>query len=116
MPDVKFPKQDDITEFERALLINKYDEIARVAKSCKEEECYRELSRVVDMDAYLRWLSFNSLIKMGDYVDEVWFYASDETRDEFGIFFQLQAWDLDDAFQECHNKKAFIEMSNSLLY
>jgi hypothetical protein len=66
----------------------------------------------LDLDQYLRWLAFNSLVRNGDYLDEVFFY---QEHDSLGRPepLRLVAWDYDDVFHPPGHKRAF---SDSLLY
>ena len=98
-PDVKFPNKD---EYARAQLRNEYDRIAQVANECNDLDCYPDLKRIVDIDAYLRWIAWSSATSMGDYVDEIYFYASAEGNLN-KRYWAIQAWDPDDAFQKCHH-------------
>ena len=70
-PDVKYPKH---SEFDRAIKRNEYDEIARVAKTCDDMNCYALLRKRMNIDAY-HMVAFNSR-KNGRYVDEIYFYSS----------------------------------------
>ena len=97
-PDVKYPKQ---SEFDRAMKRNEYDEIARVARTCDDISCYELLRKRMNVDAYIRWIAFNSLVKMGDYVDEIYFYSSNENQHT--AYWGVHGWDPDDAFQKCHH-------------
>ena len=105
-PDVKYPKH---SEFDRAIKRNEYDEIARVAKTCDDMNCYALLRKRMNIDAYITWIAFNSLVKMGDYVDEIYFYSSNENQQT--PYWGLHSWDPDDAFQKCHHggKDAYID-------
>ena len=105
-PDVKFPTR---SEFDRAMKRNEYDDISRVAKTCDDKNCYRALKKRMNIDAYTRWIAFNSLVKMGDYVDEIYFYSSNENQQT--PYWGIQAWDPDDMMQECHHggKDAYID-------
>jgi spore coat protein CotH len=71
-PDVKRPKSKKEPLVERATRA-RYDEIGFVAAICNTsgEGCYAALDKLVDVDQYLRWLALMTLVKSGDYVDEV---------------------------------------------
>lgn len=74
-----------------------------------------ELERLVDLDRYLKWLAFNSLVRNGDFADEVFFYQTvDPAAPGTHQPLRLVAWDYDDVFRPPgHPKKAF---GDSLLY
>ena len=63
----------------------------------------------MDLDAYLRWLAFNTTIQSGDYIDELWLFATDSlaadgtTVGRFGVI----GWDPDDMRTPCHYSGAF---------
>ena len=63
----------------------------------------------MNIEAYITWIAFNSLVKMGDYVDEIYFYSSNENQQT--PYWGLHSWDPDDAFQKCHHggKDAYID-------
>ena len=123
-PDVKRPKRrsktkkgDDrssVDAADRALAM--YDDIARVASTCRPGTCYDALDALVDVDEYLRWLALMTMVRSGDYVDEVWFYASEELLGARWRF-RTHAWDPDDAFQACHHDgEDALDDPNGLLY
>lgn len=74
-----------------------------------------ELGRLVDLDRYMTWLGFNSLVKNGDFADEVFFYqTAGPQAPGTGQPLRLVAWDYDDVFHPPgHPKKA---RGDSLLY
>lgn len=74
-----------------------------------------ELGRLVDLERYMTWLGFNSLVKNGDFADEVFFYqTADPQAPRTGEPLRLVAWDYDDVFHPPgHPKKA---RGDSLLY
>jgi len=54
---------------------------------------YEELNKVMDMNAYFKWLSFNFLVMDGDYTDEIFFYYDINDK-----VFKIIPWDYDDVF------------------
>jgi hypothetical protein len=60
----------------------------------------------LDLDQYLRWLAFNSLVRNGDYLDEVFFY---QEHDSLGRPepLRLVAWDYDDVFHRWPQTRVF---------
>ena len=57
------------------------------------EELYKTLSQWIDLDNYMKWLSFNFIVRNGDYTDEVFLYI-DPSINKFNII----PWDYDDLF------------------
>ena len=59
----------------------------------------------LDLNAYLRWVAFNSAVQSGDYIDELWLFATDSlasdgrTVSRYGV----AGWDPDDVFSICHD-------------
>ena len=72
---------------------NKYNQIYKSIKSYQGEELYNQLSTLLDLDMYLRWLAFNFFIKNTDYTDEVFFYISEKEQR-----YKIIPWDYDDIF------------------
>jgi len=96
-PDRIGPAADDLlAEYDR--LIAPIDEVA-------PDDLYAALARRLDLDNYLRWLALQTYFQCGDYVDETFFYASDESaaRDG-GWYFRNLGWDTDDLFKPCHHR------------
>ena len=118
-PDVKRPKRssDDSSSFDAAdRALARYDDVARVASTCRPGTCLDALDALVDVDEYLRLLALMTMVRSGDYVDEVWFYASEELVGARWRF-RAHAWDPDDAFQACHHDgENALEDPNGILY
>ena len=57
------------------------------------EVLYKTISRFLNMEAYMKWLAFNFLVRNSDYTDEVYFYI-DPGLEKFNII----PWDYDDLF------------------
>ena len=72
---------------------NKYNQIYKSIKTYQGEELYNQLSTLLDLDMYLRWLAFNFFIKNTDYTDEVFFFISKEENR-----YKIVPWDYDDIF------------------
>jgi hypothetical protein len=58
-----------------------------------------ELEEILDLDGYLRWLAFNSLVRNGDSFDEVFFYLAG-TAVEPGRRLRVMGWDYDDLWSK----------------
>ena len=57
-----------------------------------------EYEEILDLEAYLTWLSFNSLVKYADSLDEVFFYEVRPHGDAYGRL-TLMAWDYDEVMK-----------------
>ncbi|WP_455170613.1 CotH kinase family protein, partial [Aegicerativicinus sediminis] len=70
-----------------------FSEIYKLLNDFDGERLYQELSKLLDIEMYMKWLAFNYFFKNGDYTDEVFFYI-DPTDEKFRII----PWDYDDIF------------------
>lgn len=63
----------------------------------------------LDLDQYLTWLALLAALGSGDYVDEVYFYATETTGPDGATadYFSIMAWDQDDIFAMCHYNNRF---------
>ncbi|MEQ1878106.1 MAG: CotH kinase family protein [Bdellovibrionia bacterium] len=75
------------------------------------------LDQTLNLELYMKWLVVNSILKNGDYTDEVFFYA--DTREK-QIRFNVFPWDMDDLFRPPHagapNRRYANEIATGLLY
>ena len=63
-----------------------------------------QMSQRMDLDRFLTFLAFHTLMGNGDYVDEAFFISTEAVRgDELVDWYQLIAWDMDDLFSACHH-------------
>jgi len=95
-----------------------YDAIVEGAAGLRGPALVAYLSAHIDLDQLLRFLAFNSLMLNGDYVDEVYFVATDTVLDgATAADFAISAWDPDDLYSACHHGGRFaIEDPHGLLY
>ncbi|MEZ4265916.1 MAG: CotH kinase family protein [Myxococcota bacterium] len=100
--DVKLPK--DAAAATAALA--KYRDIAGLIDKSQPEILGSTLDATMDFDGYLGWLAFQTLFRNGDFVDEVYFYASDEPAGG-GWYWRVHGWDTDDLFSDCHHGGKF---------
>lgn len=70
-----------------------FNEIYRSVNRYDGEELYEYLSVRLDLEEYMKWLSFNFLVRNGDYTDEVYFYIDPGKRR-----YNIIPWDYDDLF------------------
>lgn len=108
------------TKFEQKDFERTFDEIVKKSKKVSKDKLYDYLAYRMNIDKYLKWLALNTFMQNGDYVDEVYFYADDESKHE-KIYFDIMAWDLDDLFKKPHfgpwnNLRFRRKLKKSLLY
>ena len=89
----KIGSKHGISKEEIARIRNSYQEIYRVLNRFQGEDLYRSVSNLLDLDAYMKWIAFNFLVRNGDYTDEVYFYY-----DPVSCRFKIIPWDYDDLF------------------
>jgi spore coat protein H len=69
----------------------KYLSIYSILKEKELSSRFTELSKVIDLTMYYRWMAFNYLVMNGDYSDEVYLYINPDTQ-----LFEVLPWDFDD--------------------
>ena len=94
----------------------RYERIVLASENCSDvgTACFDQLDELLDMDGYLRWLALMTWVQSGDYVDEVWFYASETSNGRHRH--QLLIWDPDDSFESCHHGGVDAIGDSDLLY
>jgi len=95
--DVKMP--DDPVGIADAL--DRYHAFTNLPQTKSGLELKELLETSMALDHYLQWLAFNSLVKNGDFVDEVFFHASSAGDDAW--HFRMMGWDPDDLVAACHH-------------
>jgi hypothetical protein len=101
-PESSYPKPErepDLAE----QAVGEYQQLIAQIDALAPSALYDALSARLDLDAYLRWLALMTYFQCGDYVDEVFFYASDEAAAS-GWYFRTLGWDADDLFSACHHE------------
>lgn len=78
---------------EEKQFLNSFKSVYHLINLYSGETLYAELSQILDLENYLKWMAFNFLVKNGDYADEVFFYIDPQT----GLF-RVIPWDYDDIF------------------
>jgi hypothetical protein len=65
------------------------------------------LREQLDLDQYLRWLASESILRSGDYIDEVFFIGSEQANGKGGSneTYRIMAWD-PEGFTTCHSNGA----------
>lgn len=96
--DVKYATGSDA----KALAL--YEQAVTIAQTAPADEVADQMSSIMDLDAYLRWMAFMTFMVNGDYVDEVYFYGALEGA---APYFRMANWDPDDLFSACHHGSKF---------
>ncbi|MFN7904324.1 MAG: CotH kinase family protein [Pseudobdellovibrionaceae bacterium] len=91
---------DQVTAITRALTslygnLEKYSGIDLLAK----------LKEHMDLEAYMKLMTLNSLFRNGDGADEVYFYIDSEMHKKGKIYFRIMPWDFDDLFKKMHSSE-----------
>jgi hypothetical protein len=112
--EVKYP--DDVVLAEAALA--EYKALTASIELLDPSMLLEALTKKMDFDLYLRWHSFQTFMRNGDYVDEMFFYASYErSGDADMLYFYPLAWDMDDLDSDCHLQSRFAQVDpNGILY
>ncbi|MBI4510670.1 MAG: CotH kinase family protein [Deltaproteobacteria bacterium] len=76
-------------------VISDYDALAEQPDRTTGKALIAEVSRRMDLSQYLRWVAIMSVLRNGDYGDEV-FFLSTERHGEPRSYFTIMAWDPDD--------------------
>lgn len=98
-PDTKWvPNQDD------AAFRAGYERILGDARNLHGVSLERAIDKNLYLDGYMRWLATMTALGSGDYVDEVYFYATASTSPDGTPqdVFAVSGWDQDDLFNACH--------------
>lgn len=70
-----------------------YSMIYKSLNNYEGEELYAKLSQWIDLENYMKWLSFNYIVHNGDYTDEVFLYIDPAVNK-----YKVIPWDYDDLF------------------
>lgn len=89
--------KDKIADHSNTSDLKKYRKLfKKIHKSFRDTEgleYYNILNDQIDMQAYMRWLAFNYLVRNGDYTDELYCYILPNSD---GKRFSIMPWDFDD--------------------
>jgi hypothetical protein len=116
--DGKLPELDYARDDEAGALAD-YDALLSSLEGLSGQALLAEAHARMDLDLFLRWVALMTLLGNGDYVDEVFFYATSSVAPDGKAepFFSALGWDPDDLFSPCHHSGRFaIEDPHGLLY
>jgi hypothetical protein len=115
-PESQWPKPERDPE-RAAKAISEYEALVALIDTVPPSELTQALELRLDVDQYLHWLAVMTFFQSGDYADEVFFYASEESTADGGWYFRTLGWDSDDLFEACHHAgKYMINDPYGLLY
>lgn len=103
--DVKYSSTTDV------LAAADYNSLLQRVGSLEGSELIAALNTYIDLEQYWLMLAAASVLRNGDYVDEVWMFSSEESRPDGTLRgrYRFAGWDPDDVFSHCHSKRfAFI--------
>jgi hypothetical protein len=101
-PEPRYPKPSSDPDLAMQA-VQKYEDMIALVDTVDPGALYGALASRLDLDGYLRWLALMTYFQNGDYADEVFFYASDESAAGGGWYFRNHGWDADDLFTACHH-------------
>jgi len=90
---IKHEYVNDASKEAVRLYRQQYRHIYQSLSSNKNEQLFNQLTPLLHLDHYFKWMAFNYLILNGDYADELYFYIDPQT-----FRFDLIPWDYDDIF------------------
>ncbi len=102
MEEVKRPSVETIEDLDAFLA--PYRRLYELRREFEGEALLAALRSHLDYDNYLRWLAVNSVLRNGDYIDEVYFYDRRGPAGAMRPYFAVMAWDYDDILKGCHNR------------
>lgn len=107
---MKFPRVEKRVK----TVLRRYKGLASMQEEVDAAVLPQRLRERLDLDSYLQWMSVNTYLKNGDYIDEVFFYAVYE-RGEW--YWRIHGWDQDDLFGDCPDSGDYAyEDPDELLY
>ena len=106
-PDVEYVA--DLTARDESTIVNAYDRLIDTARDESGIAMVEALRGRFDLDQYLRWTAVMSLLGSGDHIDELYFVGTEsvDADHEPVVYFQVNGWDPDDLYAECHRDGRF---------
>lgn len=84
--------------------INRWKFFAARIATLSGDELIAALRSQLDLDQYLRYLAAQSVFRSGDYIDEVFFYGTEQANGVGGVTetYRMMAWD-PEGYSTCHS-------------
>lgn len=93
--DKRYARFKTVLEKPRMIEKQHIKKLYEIAREKQGSELIEGLEAVMNLEAYLTWLAFNSLVRNSDVQDEVFFYVAKSEKHPDGRV-ELMAWDYDD--------------------
>ena len=83
--------------------INRWKFFAARIAALSGDDLVSALRSQLDLDQYLRYIAAQSVLKSGDYIDEVFFYGAEQANGAGGVTetYRMMAWD-PEGYSTCH--------------
>ncbi|MBT3982307.1 MAG: hypothetical protein HOE90_13195 [Bacteriovoracaceae bacterium] len=96
--------------YSEADFITAYESMYERIQNRNDETLYGFLKERLNIENYFKLLALHTLLRNGDYTDELFFYARPLEQTQGKIYFDILPWDFEDLFSSPHdgkpNKKA----------
>lgn len=104
LPDVEYPPDTSAD----AAVVAPYWQLVEGLGDLAGEALIAEARSRLDLDHFLTFVAFHSLMGTGDFIDEIYFYSTEAARRaDLGDFYDVHAWDTDDLYTTCHHGGQF---------
>jgi hypothetical protein len=98
---VKVPASQTIEDQE----FSDYRDLINPPEHLSGEQLYRWVDTRMDLPKFLDLIALQTALANGDWIDEVYFFSEQAFLDnDFGNYYHVSTWDMDDLFEECHYK------------
>jgi len=114
LSEVQWSREGDATA-----ALASYDELLKSLDGLTGDALVSALETRLDLDQFLRMIALMSVLENGDYIDELFFYATDSVDASGAVrpFYSVMGWDPDDLFSACHHSSKWaIVDPHGLLY
>lgn len=104
LPDVEYPPNTTSD----APVVDAYWQLVDGLGDRTGDALVAEARSRLDLDNFLAFVAFQSLMGVGDYIDEIYFYGTESARRADPIdWYDVHAWDMDDLYTVCHHSGKF---------
>gem|GEM_PF-1335658 len=104
LPDIEYPPDTTAD----APVVEAYWQLVEGLGDLSGDALLAEARSRLDLDDYLTYVAFESLLSTGDYIDEIYFYGVESARRPEPIdWYDVHGWDMDDLFTTCHHAGQF---------
>lgn len=103
-------KKDSLTNLQAQEYIKTLRTIHKTASKLKGEALFAYLEKNLNVEAYMRWIVVNSILKNGDSSDEVFFFG--KKLADGSMYFDILPWDEDDTFSKSMHQSSLMISPN----